>query len=445
MSKSRGIANPTKIRVLMEGVVADVSDGKYRGAIRKADDLKGMVHRIMAVQGKLDNGEYSSILKKIDGAVKNGRNVSVVQRRVSELSRQLYRDDVYLGQKLDEKESGVKKPVINMLSTLTEQINTLRSLSGSEAQKQSDYIDIISDTVSSLESYIRSMEVDPDLREDKNKILDTVMELEDVEKWKSKKYIEQVRDAKSDIRSFVEKVSEEPIEEEVEEAPEEAPEETSEELEEEEEEGLWEQEGWERVLGPTDDFVGLVLGGRRKGKSTFAAWFCTEVARKKGKKFYIIGIPADKQKEFPSEFGFVPLEGVAQRVGELPNDAVFFYDEAQMGPHARESEDIGMIIDRALARAGHKNQYWMFVTHEARKIDINIVSAVNGLFFKEPQMLQARFDREEITEYAERARKEFEEVDNVLDYVWCETEEFRGMLKNGVADWWGEEHSHIFR
>jgi len=83
--------------------------------------------------------------------------------------------------------------------------------------------------------------------------------------------------------------------------------------------------------------------------------------------------------------------GVAEDLEHIPNGSIVLIDEAYLSYHSRESHkskstEVSQIVN--LSR--QKEQTLIFVTQEARQIDINIASQANVIIFKELSMLQLK-------------------------------------------------------
>lgn len=147
-------------------------------------------------------------------------------------------------------------------------------------------------------------------------------------------------------------------------------------------------------------FVVLVLGKRGSGKSGLG-YRLLELFRYQLTP-YVLGIPAEAQKLLPDWIG------VAQDLAQIPQGSIVLVDEAYLNYHSRESLKIqNREMSRIINLSRQRDLTLIFVTLEARQIDKNIASQANVVIFKEPGMLQLKFDRPELNSIAVDAKQAF--------------------------------------
>ena len=75
----------------------------------------------------------------------------------------------------------------------------------------------------------------------------------------------------------------------------------------------------------------------------------------------------------------------------------------------------------------------------------NVFRFIDCLIYKEPSLLQTSFEREELRKITEIASQKFKEIEgDKREWSFVVSDEFEGMLKNGLASFWNEELSKIF-
>lgn len=79
-------------------------------------------------------------------------------------------------------------------------------------------------------------------------------------------------------------------------------------------------------------------------------------------------------------------------------------------------------------------------------IDLNVVRLTDTIIFKEPSLLQARFERKSIKDLFEKADKEFKKIKegNKKSYFYVLDDEFEGLLSSNLPDFWSEKLSKSF-
>jgi len=89
----------------------------------------------------------------------------------------------------------------------------------------------------------------------------------------------------------------------------------------------------------------------------------------------------------------------------------------------------------------------LFVAHEARHLDRNIVASADVVILKEPEPQQVRFERGELRNLLEDAASAFagKSRKTNLAYVWSPRCGFRGLLRNDLPTFWCNEISVAYR
>jgi len=186
--------------------------------------------------------------------------------------------------------------------------------------------------------------------------------------------------------------------------------------------------------------VVLVLGKRGSGKSGLG-YRLLELFRYQLTP-YVLGIPAEAQKLLPDWIG------VAQDLDEIPQGSIVLVDEAYLNYHSRESLKIqNREMSRIVNLSRQRNLTLIFITQEARQIDKNIASQADVVIFKEPAMLQLRFDRPELNDITTRAKLAFNNVSSNkrrLAYVYSPDADFMDLMENTLPTFWNAKLSHAF-
>jgi len=123
-------------------------------------------------------------------------------------------------------------------------------------------------------------------------------------------------------------------------------------------------------------------------------------------------------------------------------------DEAYLSYHSRESfktQNKGMSQLVNLSR--QRNQTLIFVTQEARQIDKNIASQANVVVFKEPAILQSKFERPELNDIALQAKLAFSDLSSDKRgwaYAYSPDAHFIGLMESALPTFWSTELSHAF-
>lgn len=186
---------------------------------------------------------------------------------------------------------------------------------------------------------------------------------------------------------------------------------------------------------------GLILGAPGSGKSA-TGHMLLELYRWKMTP-YVLGFPEEKKALLPEWIG------LARHFDEVPPDSIVLVDEAYLLYHARKSSFDESIqeMSRALGLARQRGYSILFVAHEARHLDKNIVGYANLFLVKEPGAMEVKFERPELKEVLKRARDFFQERTGDKRgwcYVWSPEVHFEGPLETPLPSYWSEELSRAY-
>jgi hypothetical protein len=192
-----------------------------------------------------------------------------------------------------------------------------------------------------------------------------------------------------------------------------------------------------RIIHPS---IVLIIGKRGSGKSA-SSYRILELFRF-GPKPYVVGVPASKRHLLPNWISIV------NSLEEVPEGAIAIVDEAYIRYHARnstaqESKEMSKLLNLSRQR----EQTLIFVSQESRQIDINIASSANVFIFKDPGLLQLKFDRPELNQLAIKARDAFDTISGdkmPWNYVYSPDADFSGLIKNELPSFWTPGLSRIF-
>jgi hypothetical protein len=203
------------------------------------------------------------------------------------------------------------------------------------------------------------------------------------------------------------------------------------------------------ILEP-DVSIGVILGGRRKGKSVLGYGIVDALHNEQGYSTYIFGLPESKQHYLPS---FIkPIFDLDM----IPDGSALLVDEAYKEFYSRMSFSTrNKFIDTLVALSGQKRLKCLFITQEARKLEIGITGSSDFILFKKPSMLQIEFDRPQFKRMLTSVRETFEQLKSpanvpLKEYekqcTYIVSDDFIGMIEksNSPPAWWNEEISRAY-
>ena len=104
-------------------------------------------------------------------------------------------------------------------------------------------------------------------------------------------------------------------------------------------------------------------------------------------------------------------------------------------------------MSQLLNLSRQRQQTLIFVSQEARQVDLNIASSANLVVFKDLGILQLEFDRPELAKLATRARQVLSTVQGDRQkwaYVYAPDADFMGLLENQLPSFWKPSLSNVF-
>ncbi len=144
-----------------------------------------------------------------------------------------------------------------------------------------------------------------------------------------------------------------------------------------------------------------------------------------------------------------PWLGILKEFDDAPVRSIILIDEAYLWFFSRDSQSReNKEVTRITNLTRQKKLTFIFVAHESRHLEKNILSTIDTLIIKRPAPLQVELDRSFLKTYLLRAEKAFSGKDvssaKKLAHVAFSPSGFQGLLGNGKASFWSEKLSHVF-
>ena len=196
---------------------------------------------------------------------------------------------------------------------------------------------------------------------------------------------------------------------------------------------------WLRILSRYPRI--LILGGQGTGKSCLAFWLL-EIIQNRA-RCYVYRLPEIGRSYIPEWLG------ILQEFADAPAGSIVLVDEAYLIFFSRDSQTkTNREITRIVNLARQKNIGLIFVAHESRHLERNILSGIDTLVIKKPAPLQAELDRSFLRSYLLKAQRIFQGKSDVsaksASYICFSPSGFEGVLENPKSSFWSEALSHIF-
>jgi Cdc6-like AAA superfamily ATPase len=183
----------------------------------------------------------------------------------------------------------------------------------------------------------------------------------------------------------------------------------------------------------------LITGKRGSGKTALGMKFIEMFKKTSRKKTFTIGFDNTKLP-----FGIRK----AKDIESISNNSIVLIDESAITFGSRDSmKSPNKQLGKLMSIARHKNLSLILIAQNSGMVDLNVLRLADTIILKEPSLLQTQFERKAIKELYEKAGKHFKEIDGKKDkksYFYVIDDEFEGVLKYSLPEFWNEGISKSF-
>jgi hypothetical protein len=134
------------------------------------------------------------------------------------------------------------------------------------------------------------------------------------------------------------------------------------------------------------------------------------------------------------------------KVDDAPENSVVLLDEGAIGYFSRDSmKQANKMLSKMMTIARHKNLTLIIITQNSAMIDVNVLRLADTLLFKEPSLLQSRFERKALRDMFEKVAPLFDGMEDAVKnfYVW--DDDFEGIVSYELPLFWSDLISKSFR
>jgi len=134
-------------------------------------------------------------------------------------------------------------------------------------------------------------------------------------------------------------------------------------------------------------------------------------------------------------------------INKINNDSIVLVDEAALVYSARESmSKSNKFLSNLMAVARHKNLTLILITQNSAMLELNILRLADTLLFKEPSLLQAKFERKAIGDLFKKADDAFSKIKekDKRKYGYIIDDEFEGLITFNLPEFWNEKISKSY-
>jgi len=193
----------------------------------------------------------------------------------------------------------------------------------------------------------------------------------------------------------------------------------------------------EKLLGSST--IMLIIGKRGSGKTSLGMKLLELFHYKTAgdRQCYVVGYSKTRLPRWVKK---------VDAVGDAPENSVVLIDEGAIGYFSRDSmKQANKILSKMMTIARHKNLTLIIITQNSAMIDVNVLRLADTLLFKEPSLLQSRFERKALRDMFEKVAPLFDGMEDAVSnfYVW--DDDFEGIVSYQLPGFWDDEISKSFK
>ena len=183
----------------------------------------------------------------------------------------------------------------------------------------------------------------------------------------------------------------------------------------------------------------LIIGKRGSGKTSLGMKLLEFFHYKTsgGRRCYVVGYAKTNLPKWVRK---------VEKTEDAPENSVVLIDEGAVGYFSRDSmRQANKVLSRIMTIARHKNLTLIIITQNSAMIDVNVLRLADSLIFKEPSLLQSRFERKALKDMFEKVAPLFDGMEDAQSnfYIW--DDDFEGMLSYDLPMFWSDDISKSFR
>ncbi|MBL7054457.1 ATP-binding protein [Candidatus Woesearchaeota archaeon] len=202
----------------------------------------------------------------------------------------------------------------------------------------------------------------------------------------------------------------------------------------EEEKGSY-QDFYDKVKNHS--LIMLITGKRGSGKTSLGMKLLELFGNETKRKCYVLGYGSTKMPFWIKK---------SESIEKVPNNSTVLFDEGAILFSARESmKNANKELGKVMAIARHKNLTLILIAQNSAMIDLNVLRLADTLLLKEPSLLQSKFERKAIRDIYETVSPKFKEVKMKKAHFYVWDDDFQGLLKYSLPEFWNDKISKSFR
>lgn len=181
----------------------------------------------------------------------------------------------------------------------------------------------------------------------------------------------------------------------------------------------------------------LIIGKRGSGKTALGMKLLELFNKKTRKKCYVLGYNKVKLPRWVIK---------VDNIEKVTNNSIMLVDEGAISFFSRESmKNPNKRLSKLMTIARHKNLTLALITQNSAMIDLNVLRLADSLLLKEPSLLQSEFERKALKNIYKNISPMFDKINDKKAHFVIWDDEFQGVLKYNLPNFWNEKISKSFK
>lgn len=191
---------------------------------------------------------------------------------------------------------------------------------------------------------------------------------------------------------------------------------------------------YRHILGTS--LIVLITGKRGSGKTALGMKFLEMFRKETKRKTYAMGFDDAKLPRWVKKIS---------SINDASNNSVLLVDEGGIMFSSRDSmKKANKFLSKVMAIARHRGLTCFVISQNSAMLELNVLRLADMVLLKEPSLLQAKFERKAIRDMYKKVKPLFGEFKNRKKFFYIWSDEFEGMTKYDLPEFWTDSISKAF-